>query len=207
LRIGVLGGAFNPPHIGHMVLAQEALVQLELERVLLMPMGDAPHREIVDDPGREARLELCEAAASGDGRMEVSRLEVEREGPSYTVDTLEALRSERPDDELFWILGGDQAANLRSWRDPERVLELATIAVAERGAWRREGIFAEASHLAGGGRLVFFEMPPIGLSSTTIRRRVERGKPVEYLVPDAVAELIAERGLYGAGTEAVASSS
>jgi nicotinate-nucleotide adenylyltransferase len=207
LRIGVLGGAFNPPHIGHMVLAQEALVQLELERVLLMPMGDAPHREIVDDPGREARLELCEAAASGDGRMEVSRLEVEREGPSYTVDTLEALRSERPDDELFWILGGDQAANLRSWRDPERVVELATIAATERGAWRRAGIFAEASHLAGSGRLVFFEMPPIGLSSTMIRRRVGRGEPVKYLVPDAVAELIAARGLYGTGTEAVASSS
>jgi nicotinate-nucleotide adenylyltransferase len=207
LRIGVLGGAFNPPHIGHMVLAQEALVQLDLERVVLMPMGDAPHREIVDDPGRDARRELCEAAASGDGRMEVSRLEVDREGPSYTVDTLEALRSERPDDELFWVLGGDQAANLRSWRDPERVLELATIAATERGAWRRAGIFVEASHLAGSGRLVFFEMPPIGVSSTMIRRRVARGKPVKYLVPDAVAELIEERGLYGAGTEAVASSS
>ena len=189
-----------------MVLAQEALVQLELERVLLMPMGQAPHREIADDPGRDARFELCEAAVAGDGRMTVSRLEIDREGPSYTVDTLEALRSERPDDELVWILGGDQAAKLRSWRDPERVLELATIAAAERGAWRRPGIVVEASRLAGSGRLVFFDMPPVGVSSTMIRRRVARGQPVRYLVPDAVAELIEERGLYGAGAEAVASS-
>jgi nicotinate-nucleotide adenylyltransferase len=206
LRIGVLGGAFNPPHIGHMVLAQEALVQLGLERVLLMPMGRAPHREIADDPGRDVRLELCEAAVSGDGRMEVSRLETDREGPSYTVDTLEVLRSERPDDEVVWILGGDQAANLRSWRDPDRVLELATIAATERGAWRRPGIFLEASHLRDSGRLVFFDMPPVGLSSTMIRRRVARGQPVKYLVPDAVAEVIEERGLYRAGAEAVASS-
>ena len=206
MRIGVLGGAFNPPHTGHMVLAQEALVQLELERVLLMPMGEAPHREIADDPGKDVRVELCEAAVSGDGRMEVSRLEVDREGPSYTVDTLEALRSGRPDDELVWILGGDQAAKLRTWRDPDRVLELATIAAAERGAWRRPGIFVEASHLRNSGRLVFFDMPPVGVSSTMIRHRVARGRPVKYLVPDAVAELIEERGLYGAGAEAVASS-
>jgi nicotinate-nucleotide adenylyltransferase len=206
LRIGVLGGAFNPPHTGHMVLAQEALVQLGLERVLLMPMGEAPHREIADDPGRDTRFALCEAAVSGDGRMEVSRLEIDREGPSYTVDTLEALAAERPDDELVWILGGDQAAKLRSWREPDRVLELATIAATERGAWRRPGIVVEASHLRNSGRLVFFDMPPVGLSSTTIRQRVARGQPVKYLVPDAVAELIEERGLYGAGAEAVASS-
>jgi nicotinate-nucleotide adenylyltransferase len=206
LRIGVLGGAFNPPHTGHMVLAQEALVQLELERVLLMPMGEAPHREIADDPGRDARFELCEAAVSGDERMEVSRLEVDREGPSYTVDTLEALAAERPGDELVWILGGDQAAKLRSWREPERVLELARIAATERGAWRQPGIFVEASHLRNSGRLVFFDMPPMGLSSTMIRRRVGRGQPVKYLVPDAVADVIEERGLYRAAAAAVASS-
>ncbi|HEX8051920.1 MAG TPA: hypothetical protein VF517_02945, partial [Thermoleophilaceae bacterium] len=115
---------------------------------------------------------------------------------------LEALAKERPDDELWWILGGDQAAKLRSWRDPDRVLELATIAAAERGAWRRPGIFVEASHLRNSGRLVFFDMPPVGLSSTMIRRRVARGQPVRYLVPDGVAGLIEERGLYRAGVAA-----
>ena len=197
MRIGVLGGAFNPPHMGHMVMAQEALVQLELDSVLLMPMGQAPHREIVDDPGPEVRVELAEAAAAGDERFSASRMEVEREGPSYTVDTLRALREERPDDEFTWILGGDQAATLRSWREPEQVLELATIAATDRGSWRRAGIFVEAAHLRHSERLVFFEMPPIGVSSTFIRRRVRRGQPIRYLVPDGVAELIESRGLYG----------
>ena len=94
MRRGFLGGAFNPPHMGHLVLAQEALVQLQLDSVTLMPMGTPPHREIADDPGAEVRFELCEATASADERLETSRLEVDREGPSYTVDTLEALKGE-----------------------------------------------------------------------------------------------------------------
>jgi nicotinate-nucleotide adenylyltransferase len=196
LRRGFLGGAFNPPHMGHLVLAQEALVQLGLDSVTLMPMGTAPHREIVADPGPEVRFELCEAAVAGDERFEVSRLEVDREGPSYTVDTLRALREQHPDDDLVWILGGDQAAKLSSWHEPESVLELATIAATDRGAWRRAGIFVEAARLRNSGRLVFFEMPSIGLSSTYVRRRVARGQPIRYLVPDAVVELIESRGLY-----------
>jgi nicotinate-nucleotide adenylyltransferase len=205
LRRGFLGGAFNPPHTGHLVLAQEALVQLGLDSVTLMPMGSAPHREIVQDPGAEVRLELCEAAVAGDERLGASRMEVEREGPSYTVDTLRALKEEHPDDDLIWILGGDQAAKLRSWREPEAVLELATIAATDRGAWRRAGIFVEAAHLRNSGRLVFFEMPPIGVSSTYVRRRVARGQPIRYLVPDAVADLIESRGLYKDAVPAAAS--
>jgi nicotinate-nucleotide adenylyltransferase len=196
LRLGVLGGAFNPPHIGHLVLAQEALLKLELDSVLLMPVGQAPHREIESDPGAEVRVELCEAAVAGDERLEVSRLEVEREGPSYTVDTLRALREERPDDELFWILGGDQAAALRSWHEPEQVLELCTIAVTERGSWRRAGIFLELREFRHSDRMVFLEMPSIGVSSSIVRRRVSRGEPIRYLVQDAVRELIESRGLY-----------
>ena len=144
MRLGVLGGAFNPPHMGHLVLAQEALVQLKLESVVFMPMGQAPHREIEADPGGDVRFELCEAAVAGDDRMSASRHEVDREGPSYTVDTLRALREKGPEDELFWLLGGDQAAQLRTWREPETVLELSTIAATERGAWRRAGIFVAA---------------------------------------------------------------
>ena len=196
MRRGFLGGAFNPPHMGHLVLAQEALVQLDLESVTLIPMGTAPHREIADDPGAEVRFELCEATASADERLETSRLEVDREGPSYTVDTLRALREESPEDELVWILGGDQAGLLRSWHEPEQVLELARVAATERGAWRRAGIFLEARHLRHNERLVFFEMPPIGVSSTMVRRRVAQGRPIRYLVPDAVAEVIEARGLY-----------
>ena len=197
MRRGFLGGAFNPPHMGHLVLAQEALVHLELDSVTLMPMGSAPHREIADDPGAEVRFELCEATARADERLEASRLEVDREGPSYTVDTLEALKKDHPKDDLVWILGGDQAARLRSWHEPEKVLDLATIAAADRGAWRRAEIFVEAANLRNSERLVFFEMIPVGLSSTYIRRRIARGRPIRYLVPDPVAVLIESRGLYG----------
>ena len=133
MRVGILGGAFNPPHIGHLVCAQEALVQLELDRVVFMPVGVAPHREIELDPGAEARLEMTELAVADDERFEVSRMEVDKDAPAYTSETLAALREESPDDELFLILGGDQAAALGSWHEPEQVLELATVAVFERG--------------------------------------------------------------------------
>jgi nicotinate-nucleotide adenylyltransferase len=191
--------------MGHLVLAQEALVQLELDSVIFMPMGQAPHREIAADPGPDVRFELAEAAAAGDERFSASRLELDREGPSYTVDTLRELKQEHPDDELVWILGGDQAAKLKGWREPEKVLELATIAATERGAWRRAGIFVEAAHLRNSERLKFFEMPPIGLSSTLIRRRVARGQPIRYLAPDAVVDLIEARGLYSEGAPVAAS--
>jgi nicotinate-nucleotide adenylyltransferase len=198
LRVGILGGVFNPPHIGHLICAQEALLQLELETVLFMPVGQAPHRGVEEDPGAEVRVEMCERAVAGDERLEVSRLEVEREGPSYTVDTLRQWRERSPDDEIFWLMGGDQAASLPSWREPEEVLSLATIAVVERTGWHREEVVIRLARLKGGARVVFFDMPRIDVSSSMVRRRVARGKPIRYLVPDAVAELVAERGLYGA---------
>ena len=205
MKRGILGGAFNPPHVGHLVLAQEALVHFELDSVTLMPMGQPPHREIKQDAGAEVRFELCEAAVADDERLAASRLEIDREGPSYTVETLAQLKDDAPDDELFWILGGDQAAALRSWREPERVLELCTIVAAERGTWRRSGIYVEAAHLRNTGRIEFVEMPPIGVSSSLVRRRLGRGWPIRYLVPDAVADLIESRGLYREGAAVAAS--
>ena len=105
MRVGILGGAFNPPHIGHLVCAQEARSQLGLDRVLLMPVHTAPHKEVADDPGPEARLALCQAASAGEDELEVSTLEIERGGPSYTVDTLRALHGSREGDELTFIVG------------------------------------------------------------------------------------------------------
>ena len=125
MRVGILGGAFNPPHIGHLVCAQEALLQLELDRVVFIPVGEAPHRELEIDPGPETRLQMVELAIADDARFEASRIEIERDGPSYTADTLRALRDAEPGDELFLILGGDQAAALPKWHEPEQVLELA----------------------------------------------------------------------------------
>jgi nicotinate-nucleotide adenylyltransferase len=201
LRLGILGGAFNPPHIGHLACAQEAIVQLELDRVMFVPFGEAPHRQLDQDPGPEARVEMCERAISGDERFELSRVEVDREGPSYTVDTLRELGE---DDELFLILGGDQAANLSHWHEPEAVLALATVAAVERTGFSRNAIAVNAASLRGAQRIRFFEMPRIGISSSFVRRRASAGLPIRYYVPDQVADYISEHGLYGAPAEAAA---
>jgi nicotinate-nucleotide adenylyltransferase len=207
LRVGILGGAFNPPHIGHLVCAQEALVQLELERVVFMPVGVPPHREIDLDPGAEVRFEMVELAVADDERFEVSRLELDREGPSYTADTLEQLAGESPEDELFLILGGDQAAALASWHEPEQVLERATVAVVERVSWGRNAIMIKIGRLPGAQRVRYLDMPLIQVSSSSIRRRVRQGAPIRYLVPDKVADYIETKGLYagqGSAKETVA---
>jgi nicotinate-nucleotide adenylyltransferase len=197
LRVGILGGAFNPPHIGHLVCAQEALIQLELDTVVWVPVGEAPHRKLDDDPGPEARLEMVELAIADDDRFTTSRIEIDREGPSYTLDTLDQLREQSPDDELFLILGGDQAAALATWHEPEKVLERATLAVFERMSWGRNAIVIKIGRMPGAERVRYLDMPLIQVSSSAIRRRVRKGVPIRYLVPDKVVEYIAANELYG----------
>lgn len=162
-------------------------------------MGEAPHKEIAQDAGREARHEMCRVAAESEAWLAVSRAEIDREGPSYTVDTLRALRAESPGDDFFVILGGDAAAELASWREPEQVLSLATVAVAERDDARKQQVVSALGNLRGSNRVVFFSMPRIEISSTMVRERSAAGRPIRYLVPEAVAAYIEETGLYGAG--------
>ena len=194
--LGILGGTFNPPHIGHLVCAQEALDQLALDRIALMPVALPPHKEAREDPGADARVRMCELAVAGEDRLEVSRLEVDRGGPSFTVDTLRELHARDPEQELSFIVGGDVASSLPSWREPHAVLKLARLAVAERTGVRREDIAARLAPLHRGDRVVFFDMPRIDISSSDIRRRVAAGRPVRPLVPDAVAAEIARKGYY-----------
>jgi nicotinate-nucleotide adenylyltransferase len=202
LRIGILGGGFNPPHLGHLILAQEALAQLELDRVMLMPYGEPSHRVLDDDPGADLRLAMCELVAAADSRLELSRIEVERGGPIYTVDTVRELTAARPDDEFVLLLGGDQAASLRTWRAPEEVLSLVVVAVAERDEWRRAEIVERLGPLCSEERLRFFDMPRIDISSSMIRLRARAGRPIRYLVPDAVADYVEAQPLYGASARA-----
>jgi nicotinate-nucleotide adenylyltransferase len=197
VRIGILGGTFNPPHLGHLVSAQEAYLQLKLDRVLFIPTGVPPHKANEEEPGVEHRLEMCRRAIGGDEhRFAVSDIEVRRAGPSYTVDTLEELRATTPDSELFLILGGDIAAGLTQWHRVERVLELATAVVAERRGTPRSSIEDALNSVRAGERARFFPMPPIGLSSTEIRQRVRNGQPIKYLVPDSVDAYIQQHSLY-----------
>jgi nicotinate-nucleotide adenylyltransferase len=198
LRLGVLGGTFNPPHVGHLICAQEAHARLELDRVVLMPAGVPPHKDVQADPGAEARHELCRLAIGGDERFDVSRLELDRPGRSYTVDTLRALHDHSPQDDITFIAGGDMARSLPSWREPEAVLSLATLAVAERAADERDAIAAVIAPLSGSERVRFFDMPRIDVSSSLVRERAASGLPIRYLVPDAVAAAIARNGWYRA---------
>ena len=192
----MLGGTFNPPHIGHLICGQEAHRELGLDRVLLVPARIPPHKPVEHEPGTEHRLALCRLAVAGDERFEVSELELERDGPSYTVDTLEELRARAPHDELVLILGGDIAAGLPDWHRPERVLELATLAVAKRRGTTRGKVERALSQLEGGERAHFFQMPRISVSSTMLRRRVRTGQPIRYYVPDPAREYIARHDLY-----------
>jgi nicotinate-nucleotide adenylyltransferase len=197
VRTGILGGTFNPPHIGHLVCAQEAYRELELDRVMLIPARIPPHKPVEDEPGPEHRLALCQLATQDDDRFTVSELELRRDGPSYTVDTLEELSSQKPSNELFLIVGGDIAAGLPQWHRPEGVLELATLAIAKRRGTARTTVEEALSTLRGGDKARFFQMPRVGVSSTMIRRRVAAGQPIRYLVPDRVVEYIERHQLYG----------
>jgi nicotinate-nucleotide adenylyltransferase len=193
--VGLLGGTFNPPHVGHLVCAEQALAQLDLDRVLLVPVHEPPHKAIEADPGVEHRVELCRRAVAGEERLEVSLVDAEVPGPSYTVDTLRRLHDRSPGDQLTFVVGGDMAFSLPSWREPATILELAELGVAEREDVRRADI-AERLAGVGAGRVRFFEMPRLDVSSSLIRRFVADGRPIRHLVPDAVAAYIAQAGLY-----------
>jgi nicotinate-nucleotide adenylyltransferase len=194
--IGVLGSAFNPPHLGHLALAQEALWQLGLDEVVLVPTGEAPHKRILDDPGRELRLAMTRLAAADDSRFGVSTLEVERDGPSYTYETLELLAAEMGEPDLVFVMGADAAVGLESWRRPERVVELARLAVARRSGVSDADVAAAMRSLGAEGRATMLEMPQFGVSSSAVRERAAAGRPLRYLVPEAVARFIEEKGVY-----------
>jgi nicotinate-nucleotide adenylyltransferase len=195
VKVGLLGGTFNPPHIGHLVCAQEALAQLELDRVLLVPVHEPPHKGVETDPGVAHRVELCRRAAAGEPGLELSLADADVPGPSYTVDTLRRLHERCPGDELTFIVGGDMALSLPTWREPARILELAELGVAEREGVRRADI---AARLAGLDleRIRFFDMPRLDISSSLIRRLVAAGRPIRHLVPEAVEAYVAQAGLY-----------
>ncbi|MCW2998837.1 MAG: nicotinate (nicotinamide) nucleotide adenylyltransferase [Solirubrobacterales bacterium] len=196
-RVGILGGTFNPPHLGHLVIAQEAHDQLDLDRVVLMPVHTPPHKELHADPGPGVRAQLCRLAVEGDERLRVSTREIEQEGPSYTVQTLRAIAAEQPEDELVFIVGGDMALSLPTWKEPEAILALATLAVAAREGTGRDDIITRVAGLDGAqDRVRFFQTPRLDISSSDVRRRVGAGRPVRYLVPPAVAEYLGAHGLY-----------
>ncbi len=189
MRVGIFGGTFDPVHVGHLAIANAALESIPLDRVLFVPARRAPLKEHGPVAGETDRLTMLELAVVGEPRFSVSRIELDRDGPSYTVDTLEALAGT---DLLFLILGGDALAALPRWKDPDRIAMLATLVVAERpGAPERAG------H-ARGASIIAFDAPRLDISSRELRARAARGRSLRYLVPEPVWRHIEARGLYRA---------
>ena len=164
--------------------------------MLLITTARAPHKEIEEDPGAEVRLEMTRRAAEGEDGVEASAIELEREGPSYSYLTLEALAEREPNREIFFLLGADVAADLASWKEPERVLKLARLGLVPRPGVELGTVRSALEGLGAADRAEIIEMPLCGVSSTMIRQRAAAAKPLRHLVPDPVAELIAERELY-----------
>jgi nicotinate-nucleotide adenylyltransferase len=186
---------FNPPHLGHLALARCAAGDLDLDRVLLTPTLIPPHKPVELDPGAEHRLRMCELAVAGEERLGVCTLELERPGPSYTVDTLRSIHASEPDADVTLIVGADMARTLGSWREPHEIVELTSrVAVAGRDDSTREELIGSLTSL--GADAAFLSMEPIDVSSSAVRERVLAGEPVEQLVGGEVAAYIAEHGLY-----------
>lgn len=188
-RIGVLGGTFDPPHIGHLILAQECWWQLGLDEVRLVPAARSPLKDAPPRFAGDARARMVARAIEGHPALTLSRIELERDAPSYAVNTLESFAAAEPESELWLVLGGDQLLDLHRWREPERIAALARLAVAARPGDDRAAIETAAAAIAP-GRVDRVEMPQIGVSATMVRERLDAGHPVRYLLPPGVEDVI-----------------
>ncbi len=193
-RIGMFGGAFDPPHLAHVALARAAVEQLGLDELRVLPTGQAWHKARSLTGGGH-RLEMSRLAFSAVPRAVVDARELSRSGPTYTVDTLRELHAEFPQAQLLLVIGADQAEALHSWRESAAIPALATIAIAERARPARSPVPFDASHVPGGHWLPV-ELPAMPVSATEIRERVASGQGIAHLVPDPVASYIARHHLY-----------
>ena len=199
--IGILGGTFDPFHDGHLALARAARDQLGLERVLVVPAANPPHKRDRPIGDGEIRLALVEAGIAGEPRLEASRIELDRDGPSWTVDTVAALadmeRAAGREPDLTVILSAESFAGLRTWHEPDRLLDLARVAVAPRAGHESPDPAAIAAEFPGHpDRIVVIDGPRVGVSASEVRRRSAAGEPLTGLVPSGVAEVIAAHRLY-----------
>ena len=220
VRLGIFGGTFDPIHVGHLVLAEQCREQCQLDEVWFVPAALPPHKRGAIISPAKTRCEMIEFAIAGNPQFKLSRIELDRTGPSYTVTTLEQLHAEDPTRELFLLVGADSIRDLPTWYQPQRILELATVVAVNRG---RDSLAGEKGPSAGASpshdsgsltastsqlpstspmasliaeRVRFVQMPGIDISATDIRQRVSEGRSIRYLVPRAVEAYIREHGVY-----------
>lgn len=198
MRLGLFGGSFDPPHWGHLLLAEQCREQCALDAVWLLPSGSPPHKAAAGMTPGPQRAEMAELAFAGCPAFTVNRMEQKREGTTYTVDTLETLNQEDPSRELFFLIGADSLSDLPGWREPGRILDLATVVAVNRG----DKTLPDASALIDvvganrAARVRHVTIPGMELSSTDIRRRVREGRSIRFMVPRAIEAYIAEHKLY-----------
>jgi nicotinate-nucleotide adenylyltransferase len=192
-RIGIMGGTFDPIHHGHLVAAEEARHALDLGRVIFVPAGDPWQKTDVGVSPAADRYAMVEAAIGDNAAFEASKIDIERSGPTYTIDTLRAVTDLYPDADLYFITGADAILDILSWKDPDEVLDLATFVAVTRPGYD----LGKLDPVKVSDRVETLEIPALAISSTDVRARVAEGRPIRYLVPGAVAAYIADHGLYG----------
>jgi len=203
MRLGLFGGSFDPVHYGHLLLAEICREECHLDQVWFMPAATAPHKRNQGHASDSQRLEMLRLAIAGQETFQVSDVEIERGGISYTVDTLKVIRAQRPTDELFFLIGADSLDDFHNWREPKTICQLATIIVVDRhGSQRvdleRFAVFADPQRLEE-IRKHRVEFPLIEISSTDIRHRAAAGKSIRFRLPRAVEKYIETNKLYTAG--------
>lgn len=197
MRVGIVGGTFDPIHLGHIAMAEAGADCARLDQVWLIPAEVPPHRPPAVAPAAD-RLEMCRLAAAGHSRLEVSDIELSRGGPSYTVDTLQQLRRERPGDELYLLLGWDAAREIRAWWAPDEVMRLARLVIVTRPGYAAPTVDDVASAGIDPARAVLCDAHTPNVESSDVRRLIEEGASLRGLVDPAVESYLRRRGLYAA---------
>jgi len=200
-KIGIMGGTFNPIHYGHLFLAEHAYEQMELDEILFMPSNHPPHKASKDIVSNEHRKTMVALAIKDNPHFTLSTLELEREGTTYTVDTLEILTKEQPEAEFFFIVGADSFFAIPYWKNPERILELCSLVVFERDHVEQDQMLKQLEFLTStypGAKIFLLKMPTIQISSKKIRERIAENKSIRYYVPADVQDYIEKHNLYSA---------
>lgn len=197
-RLGIMGGTFDPIHYGHLVAAETARTEFGLDSVLFIPTGTPPHKVERKVTDAELRFQMVEMCVSDNSYFSISRIELEREGPSYTIDTLRTLSDLFPEQELYFITGTDALKEMFTWREPGEIIKLARIIGASRPGYDASELFSfiYARYPVTRDRVVKFEVPALAISSTDIRQRTSKGKSIRYLLPERVRLFIKENSLY-----------
>lgn len=197
MRLGIFGGTFDPPHIGHLILAQEAYAQLNLDQVIWMLTPDPPHKHGQIIRPWSVRMEMVAAAIADNPHFVLSTIEAERSGPHYTVDTVKIWLEQHPSDELYYMIGGDSLRDLPNWYHPDELIELITGLVV----MRRPGVYFDLEQLGGllpalKQKIHFIGAPALEISSSDIRERIKQGRPYRYYLTEAVYRMILSKGFY-----------